>query len=67
LFSSGEVIASSTTIAWHRPSNQGFRSRWRFPHTCDFSVFEETVKAITKQHLPAMAQLHEFFIEKSSE
>ena len=36
-------------------------------HTYDFSVFEEAVKAIAKHYLPAMARLHEFFIQKSSE
>ena len=36
-------------------------------HTYDFSVFEVAVKAIAAHYLPAMAQLHEFFIEKSVE
>lgn len=36
-------------------------------HTYDLSVFEQAVKAIAEHYLPAMAQLHKFFIEKSFE
>jgi nucleotidyltransferase substrate binding protein (TIGR01987 family) len=34
-------------------------------HTYDFSVFEVAIKAMAEHYLPAMAQLHEFFIEQS--
>lgn len=36
-------------------------------HTYDFSVFETAVKAIAEHYLPAMAHLHEFFVEKNVE
>jgi nucleotidyltransferase substrate binding protein (TIGR01987 family) len=36
-------------------------------HTYDFSVFEETVKAIAGHYLPAMDKLHEFFTKKGHE
>jgi nucleotidyltransferase substrate binding protein (TIGR01987 family) len=36
-------------------------------HTYDSSVFEVAVKAIAEHYLPAMARLHEFFVEKTVE
>ncbi|MBU6401747.1 MAG: HI0074 family nucleotidyltransferase substrate-binding subunit [Verrucomicrobia bacterium] len=33
-------------------------------HTYDASVFEQAVTAIAEHYLPAMAQLHELFLEK---
>ncbi len=36
-------------------------------HTYDFSVFEAAVTAIAEHYLPAMAQLHAFFIEHKGE
>jgi nucleotidyltransferase substrate binding protein (TIGR01987 family) len=35
-------------------------------HTYDSFVFEQAVKAIAEHYLPAMAKLHEFFMEKSA-
>jgi nucleotidyltransferase substrate binding protein (TIGR01987 family) len=34
-------------------------------HTYDSSVFEKAVEAIAAHYLPAMAQLHEYLMEKS--
>jgi nucleotidyltransferase substrate binding protein (TIGR01987 family) len=36
-------------------------------HTYDFSVFEKAVDAIAARYLPAMEELHQFFIAKSAE
>ena len=36
-------------------------------HTYDVSVFETAVKAIAGHYLPAMGQLHQFFLEKSAQ
>jgi nucleotidyltransferase substrate binding protein (TIGR01987 family) len=36
-------------------------------HTYDFTVFDQAVKAIAGRYLPAMEQLHTFFIGKISE
>ncbi len=36
-------------------------------HTYDSAVFEQAVEAIAGRYLPAMAKMHEFFLEKSAE
>jgi len=36
-------------------------------HTYDSSVFEQAVEAIAARYLPAMAKLHDFFMEKRVE
>jgi nucleotidyltransferase substrate binding protein (TIGR01987 family) len=41
-------------------------SRNLLSHTYDSSVFEQTVAAISKDHLPAMAKLRAFLVEKGA-
>ena len=42
-------------------------NRHLLSHTYDFSVFEQAVKAIGEQYLPAMEKLHKFLAEKIAE